>query len=567
MMALLQKSMIHCLLVLFGILSVGGCKEIAVPELLKIDAISDGVIEQGTRLVVQGRGFPEQQEVELRLHGTLFSPGRLPRPLDLSLVGRSQSISSVRVLLSAAHILEILGPVEHGTFRGVLELRFESQRHNGARLRGSKDVVLDIIGASTASESPLEESARFLAFMGMAVAADLRIKSVQPGSVAFNLGLQVGDHLLGLDEVRVFFLSDLIPRPNVQISQLRVMSPVTEAVALTQFHREDFITYDAEIAEGALLILFLFLSACFIAARPPAILRYLAYPKAGAQGARLELSRVAWLSPGAIFTFLVVLLFSQQLRELGLPLLVGINLFILLFCAFLAGGRSYQLGFRLLRGLAESWRQFLALLPLLGAIILVAVEQGALSFTDFRVAESADGLYIFSSPWGLIAGLSFFLALVPIQGSRTPANLDLGQGSSLSSFRLARISDFSVSSLLSLWVFLFWGRPELSPSFSVSSFLFGLKIVSVLLAFFFLRVRLSRLSLRESLPTLIVPNLLMSVLSGALFLLFTQNRALQVHQDLLTQITSTFALGSTILLIISYFRSLRHWGRETDIWL
>ena len=367
--------------------------------------------------------------------------------------------------------------------------------------------------------------------------------------------------------MRVFFLSDLIPRPNVQISQLRVMSPVTEAVALTQFHREDFITYDAEIAEGALLILFLFLSACFIAARPPAILRYLAYPKAGAQGARLELSRVAWLSPGAIFTFLVVLLFSQQLRELGLPLLVGINLFILLFCAFLAGGRSYQLGFRLLRGLAESWRQFLALLPLLGAIILVAVEQGALSFTDFRVAESADGLYIFSSPWGLIAGLSFFLALVPIQGSRTPANLDLAQGSSSSSLRLARISDFSVSSLLSLWVFLFWGRPELSPSFSVSSFLFGLKIVSVLLAFFFLRVRLSRLSLRESLPTLIVPNLLMSVLSGALFLLFTQNRALQVHQDLLTQITSTFALGSTILLIISYFRSLRHWGRETDIWL
>jgi hypothetical protein len=228
------------LFVVLGAVACGGGRSVSLLELEAPGGVIDlGVLERGSQVELQGRGFPVGGLGTARLIGTLRAPDqnvrRLERAIDVSAVTGDQ------LVLSTDAVLDALGP--RGTFEGRLRVEFRA-RTADATLTAEQPVLLDLSALPVSEQHALRAHAlRVLERLGVEVSDDatthegVLVSGTRAGSHAALIGLREGDVIERAAGVRVHALGDLVPPPLASVLELNarrlgMSAPITLHVPL-----------------------------------------------------------------------------------------------------------------------------------------------------------------------------------------------------------------------------------------------------------------------------------------------------------------------------------------------
>ncbi len=564
------------LLIFFPVfLLSAGCQKPTTPSLLVLSDIEPTILEPGTEMYVSGDGFPEHRNGELRLEGAVFSPGREPRQVSWTLRSRARSTTLATAELDQSLLLELTEGAAHSTFRGRVRLWFPPQRPGAPALTGaSEELSFDLFPGAHAAERP-EADEPFSEHLGLTLAPDLTIASIEPGSEAEQTGLRVNDRLHSLDGVRLLSRADFVPKPRGVSSTLSFSRKGYDGRAEVHLPRAGFVAIDparttqALFASGALCL------AVLVAARPPQVLIWLSRPRRSRNGARHS-SASGWsrglMSFCCVLAGLWLLLRVPTFWELDLILLLTCGMLPLFMAAFLAGGASNRVGrvtFSFVGALSGVMTSAWGLLPVLIATLFLATEVGSLGLTEFIDTQGPlpDSWWLFHSPWATVLALSYLMALVPRVGRRPPVE-GLAEGEP---FRLALVrllERVGTLALLGLWTVLFAGG---TAGVELASWTVGVLLAAKLLllswGMSWVRVRAGGLRRGEAWslfgPTLSVASACLAI-SG---FWLTRTSALQLLSDHLRGFSLVLGGGASLLLLIAASRSLAHEGRQADPWM
>jgi hypothetical protein len=231
-----------------------------------------------------------------------------------------------------------------------------------------------------------------------------------------------------------------------------------------------------------------------------------------------------------------------------------------------ADGRRTGQGFSLARGLWGALLSAFALVPLVLAWVLPAIEVGTLSLVELSASQAVAPLAmgVLSSPWTLLSAGCCLLALVPSACERPPT----GTATSATAPVVRLLEECGLGLGLGAWVLLYGG--ELGAPAVPFALTLALGFVKFLLLFGlvrWLRIVSGRVSRRESWDVLGFPLALTSLLAfaGRLVLLrFDLTGALDAK---LRWLPLACLLSALLWLGLSALRSLSHHGRRADPWL
>jgi hypothetical protein len=228
------------LFIAFGAVACVGGRSVSLLELEAPGGVIDlGVIERGSQVELQGRGFPVGGLGTARLIGTLRAPDenvrRIERAIDVSAVTGDQLVVATDALIDA------LG--SRGTFEGRLRVEFRA-RTADATLTAEQPVLLDLSALPVSEQHALRAHAlRVLERLGVEVSDDatthdgVMVSTTRAGSHAALLGLREGDVIERAAGVRVHALGDLVPPPLASVLELNARrvgfsAPITLHVPL-----------------------------------------------------------------------------------------------------------------------------------------------------------------------------------------------------------------------------------------------------------------------------------------------------------------------------------------------
>lgn len=228
------------LFIALGAVACGGGRSVSLLELEAPSGVIDlGVLQRGSQVELQGRGFPVGGLGTARLIGTLRAPDqsvrRIERAIDVSAVTGDQ------LVVETDAVLDALGG--RGTFEGRLRVEFRA-RTADATLTAEQPVLLDLSALPVSEQHELRAHAlRLLDRLGVEVSDDVTthdgvtVSGTRAGSHAALLGLREGDVIERAAGVRVHALGDLVPPPLASVLELHarrvgMAAPITLHVPL-----------------------------------------------------------------------------------------------------------------------------------------------------------------------------------------------------------------------------------------------------------------------------------------------------------------------------------------------
>lgn len=218
----------RCLLVIVASLGTFACGVGSV-SLLELEAPSGvidlGVLERGSEVEIEGRGFPVGGNGVARLSGVLRAPGESARRVERAI--EVSAVTGERLSAPADALIEALGA--RGTFEGLLRVEFRARAAN-ATLTAEQPVVLDLSALPVSDQHALRAHAEaVLERLGIEVSDDVTtrdgvmVSATRAGSHAALLGLREGDVIDRAAGVRVHALGDLVPPPLASVLELHVL--------------------------------------------------------------------------------------------------------------------------------------------------------------------------------------------------------------------------------------------------------------------------------------------------------------------------------------------------------
>ncbi len=209
-----------------------GCVVEPDRALFDIESVGPERLEPDMRLEVRGEGFPLGRAAEVRLTGALHRPGARPLEVRSTSEGRVDSEGLVVVPITDAWIEAFGG---RGTFIGRARVGFSTERD--ALIFGEHSARFDLLPAMTSQLDQRAESvaeAELLAQqLGLTLSSGdyaesgLEVLDVWPGGPAARAGIEHGDTIVRLGEVRLYSLADFQPPWEPAVAELRVHRPRT----------------------------------------------------------------------------------------------------------------------------------------------------------------------------------------------------------------------------------------------------------------------------------------------------------------------------------------------------
>ncbi|MGF1466952.1 MAG: hypothetical protein ACFCGT_12545 [Sandaracinaceae bacterium] len=216
-------------------LLLAACDPGAEAALFRVDRVEPDRLVPGSTVRVRGEGFPAGRTVDVRLRGSLHSPGRPPRPIELGWQGVAVSSSRLDVALDADDLPDAGA---EGTLHGVVEVRVPSAGRRGLVVGRSSPLRLDLSPDPRHALRPAlarqRRGSRLVAALGVRVGETrpgtpgLPIVAVEGGSAAAAGGLVAGDRVVEANGVRVADVGDLLPPPGADELALEALRPGAE---------------------------------------------------------------------------------------------------------------------------------------------------------------------------------------------------------------------------------------------------------------------------------------------------------------------------------------------------
>jgi NADH-quinone oxidoreductase subunit H len=453
------------LLVLVTLVASGCRFDELPPDLLTVLDASPHAIDQGDELEVRGQSFPEGARVTVTFRGDFFAAGQAPRR-DTEVIAQARRAAPDRVVVPISETLqrELAPGFQHTTFRGEIRVAFAPRRLGTPPVTGTlRDIVLDVRatadGDATARANE-ELGGRFISFLGLTLEQSgdtgFIVKQVAEKSPAFHAGLQPGDQITELGDVRLLGLEDWVPAPGERSTRIvfrrgRLPEPLVREVAVDAFRTAVPIGLSVV---GFILATALLLTLVFIAplgrglawlsrrvvtrvrgqtARPLLPGRFgrvLRAPLVEAADSRSPALRAVqyllFLGASAVCT--VVALGGEIIaREIDLPLLFVCSSTVLLATVWVQGGRSSA---------RWNWRAALRRLAATALLLFaagLALASAALRVGSLRVDDlaRAQGGYpwqwlAFRDPALLLAFVVLVVVTLPtLARSTRPLDLDV----------------------------------------------------------------------------------------------------------------------------------------------
>lgn len=565
---------------LFGAICVlfTGCAPQATPDLIELQDINPPTLEAGTELHLEGSGFPENRPGTLILSGMAYIPARAPEAVRWELPLRPDSSSSIHFRLEEKLLRQQLKGAAHATFRGTAELIFKPIARGRPQLRGTKkDLVLDLFTNETGDS---EQANRFALFLGVELSEALVVTELMADSPAAQAGLQVGDRVHALDQVRLDSINDFVPQAHAQTSVLEYSRDGFHGRAEAHLERADFQILDRSLAARSLAAILAVLVALLLAARPPRFLVWLFGNKTPARR-----GHVTWLAGGthrsqaiAYPLFLGIaasfwwLSHDQQrsFSQWDFVLCLAIGSVLLFVASFQLGGKkTHGRGFSLLGAVAAILARTVVILPILASALSRASEVGSLRLRDLAAIQGPlpHGWALFDSPWSFLLGGAYLVALIPLAGRRPP--LEGHPGNVSSDLIVARALEWSGHLvLLCLWISIFAGgivRP--GDNVYLSAGLFCGKLALLIQGICWVRARMGGIRVGESWALFGSANLGLSLLGASLSLGTLVAGLRENHAEVLGLFAATLAASLVLFSLISSQRSWAHMGRRIDPWI
>jgi hypothetical protein len=213
---------------ILALLGVAACSDGRSVSLLELQApggvIDLGIVERGSELQVDGRGFPVGGAGTARFIGTLRAPGRNARRIESAV--DVTAVTSEQVVATGDALIDQLGV--RGTFEGRVRVEFRARTAN-ATLTAEQPALLDLSALTVSDQHALRARALMvLDRLGIEVAENatthegVMVSGARAGSHAALLGLQAGDVIDRAAGVRVHALGDLVPPPLASVLELRI---------------------------------------------------------------------------------------------------------------------------------------------------------------------------------------------------------------------------------------------------------------------------------------------------------------------------------------------------------
>lgn len=534
---------------LLCLLALLGCARDPLPGLIELTGISTDSVEAHADWSVLGRGFPPRRPVTVTLRGKVYAPGQKPSPVTLRLARHSDSRTRIALAPTPEDLARLAGDEPHVTFRGEIQAEFAPVRPGGPPLGAVLSGVVFDVHVRGATRAAAEDVSAFLAHVGLELGPLMTVTAVHVGSPAEAAGVQAGDVLVELDDVRLSGKTDVLPRPGRTLSVLKVFREGERESLTLLLDRRGYSRPHARFANQSVSALVAATVALIFSLRPP---RLFVWMLSGLSGARSSGSRTRGRPSYALLLALSLLLdfwvfrLARE-RELGTDaaLLFMVGLFLSGAALVLAPGPLGRPS--ALRSLSVALAFSLSLG--VGAAIGLA-QLGGLSFAIARDAEPF-AFPLTQNPWSLFAGLSFLGALCL---AATWLNF-LGK-------RSAPLGRLGLVVLSSYWVRLFLGE-FFSPGSPLDLFLTGAVTIGLL--------ELSGAA-AAALPRASVPRLFRLVLGAAtlpaalLFALSIPLASFRMYAGW-PLVTSLFLGALVLLLLLVQGRSGFRLVRAVDPWI
>jgi NADH-quinone oxidoreductase subunit H len=220
-----RLALLTCVACLFAtaLLIVVGCERQVAPPLVEVTELAPREVEAGDRLEVHGTGFPQGRIGRVTLQGTIYRPGEAPtRGVTIEAEGTVATPDRLELVVRESLTERFCGRGDraaHATFQGTVAVSFASNVPNAPPLVGVlHSAKLDVMPSSARAsvlEARIAEGGRVLKFAGVVPGTrsprGLPVEQVQPGSLAAQAGIQVGDVIVAVDGVHVLSLGDVAP--------------------------------------------------------------------------------------------------------------------------------------------------------------------------------------------------------------------------------------------------------------------------------------------------------------------------------------------------------------------
>ncbi len=443
-------ALVRVLLLLAAFAGLPSCAPGRAPELVEVREVGPHSVERGTRLELEGAGFPERRAARVAFVGEVFRPGEAPRQVTIRATAHADSRSQLALGVGPELLGRFLDGAAHATFRGEVVVGFSARSQEAPALSGKLDrVVLDFFGDQAtrhgAELRASEEGKAFSEFLGLRLSETFEVTEVRSGGEGERAGLLVGDRVVAVDGVRVDTLGDLSPRPDGRESELVVRRPGVGEFA-RPIDRGGFRPLRlADLAQGvalvgaALVLLVLLVGTrgrwwALLEARwgerveaarrePGGTARLLA---SGAGELAPILPRGFGWVPYAGFFALSAMLSAVALGRTLVG--EGIDLALLVFSAavatvvagFASGGRVWvprrrRYGLRLGAGLWSALRALSLFVPVLIALAAAIYQDGTLALQEIvaRQGGSPAEWRALGTPWSLVSFVVMLLVWVP----------------------------------------------------------------------------------------------------------------------------------------------------------
>ena len=552
-----------------------GCAPAPSLELLELHSVGPDALESGSELQVRGRGFPEGQTGTLFLTGTAYAPSQSARAVRWEFPIEAASRTSAAMRLDERLLSRNLGGADHVSFVGDVQLEFEPVIQGRPRLRGTfRRAQLDLF-SKTKKERPGPHPSEFSQHLGLQLSPQLRVLGVAPQSPAESAGLEPGDQLHRLDQVRLHSGADFLPRPRGATSVIEYSRSGFAGFAEAHVDRRAFSTFDVVATKQSLAVLFAVVLSLVLVARAPKFVLLLARPSPASQQPLLLLPQTGPRAQAATTALFVgaVVAFHFRLRGLGatpdiLPVLSGGGL-LLLFSSFLLGGARRGGGrFSLLGAMLAGLERSLLLLPVAIASLYRISDVGSLRLWELARAQGMrpDTWGLVESPAHLLFALAYLAALLPLAGRRPPLAGEQGAPSFWALF--SRLCEWSGTLLfLGLAIVLFLGDVgDAVASPVLSALFFSAKLAGLTALLSWLRLRSGQLRQNESWPLIGRATWLVSLVATALLAGQKLAGSGLVSPTSLGAFSLALLGASGLLVAVAARRSWVHPGRLVDPW-
>lgn len=197
-MLLARRTLFLCTLALAAL---GACEEAHEADLLDITSVGPAELDPGHPLVIEGGPFAIHHAVSVRFVGELARPFVAPETIDEDFPAQAVAEDRIEVALPERTLRERFG---RATFRGRIEVREDAQWDGdaGSVLGRETGVLIDFVPARSIDAT--EHSLATVLGVTWTGQSDggLAIASVEPDGRGAQLGLSIGDMLLGEGDAR-----------------------------------------------------------------------------------------------------------------------------------------------------------------------------------------------------------------------------------------------------------------------------------------------------------------------------------------------------------------------------